>query len=124
MTGRRSCSSLFWRAELAPRLYDEDEFLRKRKKGKLPQTATEALKEWWSERVVWPYPTEDDKKVLGAKTQLNSTQINNWFINQRKRHWHKLFRGGAQPSSAEEAAAALTRNFGTLSAALEVARRS
>ena len=45
-----------------------DEFLRKRKKGKLPQPATTALKEWWCDRVVWPYPTEDDKKDLGAAT--------------------------------------------------------
>jgi hypothetical protein len=41
-----------------------------------------------------------------------------------KRHWHKLFRGGAQPSSAEEAGAALAKRFGSLAAALEVARKS
>jgi len=62
------------------------------------------VKEWWCDRVVWPYPTEEDKKSLGAATGLNPTQINNWFINQRKRHWHKLFYGGAAPASAEEAA--------------------
>ena len=35
---------------------------------------------------------------------LNQTQINNWFINQRKRHWHRLFdRDEAQPISETEA---------------------
>ena len=80
----------------------KDEFLKKRKKGKLPAVATDALKEWWRERLVWPYPTEADKATLGRRTGLNPTQINNWFINQRKRHWHKLF-PGAQPATAEEA---------------------
>jgi len=96
----------------------KEEFLRKRKKGKLPQRATESLKEWWSARVVWPYPTEDDKKALGSTTGLNATQINNWFINQRKRHWHKLFRGQAQPSSALEAQTALAAKYGSLATAL------
>ena len=102
----------------------KEEFLRKRKKGKLPQTATMALKKWWSEQVVWPYPSEEDKQMLGAKTGLSATQINNWFINQRKRHWHKLFRDTAPPTSAEEATEALTAKYGTLEAALEVARSS
>ena len=56
-------------------------------------------------------------------TGLNATQINNWFINQRKRHWHKLFPDG-QPASVEEAAAVLTAAHGTLDKALIVARRS
>ena len=101
-----------------------DEFLRKRKKGKLPTDATEALKKWWSDNVVWPYPSEDDKRALSKSTNLSATQINNWFINQRKRHWHKLFKGVTQPASEEEAAVALRRAFGTLEKALEVARAS
>ena len=101
----------------------KDEFLKKRKKGKLPAVATDALKEWWRERVVWPYPTEADKATLGRRTGLNPTQINNWFINQRKRHWHKLF-PDAQPATAEEASGALVRRFGSLQAALDIARRA
>ena len=34
-----------------------DEFMRKRKKGKLPPEATTTLKTWWQTNVVWPYPT-------------------------------------------------------------------
>jgi hypothetical protein len=30
---------------------------------------------------------EEDKVRLAAMTGLDPKQINNWFINQRKRHW-------------------------------------
>jgi hypothetical protein len=55
----------------------KEEFLRKRKKGKLPKDATSALKAWWQANLVWPYPTDDDKRALGDDTCLNATQINN-----------------------------------------------
>lgn len=31
---------------------------------------------------------ESDKILLAETTGLDSKQINNWFINQRKRHWN------------------------------------
>lgn len=33
------------------------EFLKKRKKGKLPKDARSALLEWWNTHYRWPYPT-------------------------------------------------------------------
>ncbi|OMP09380.1 hypothetical protein COLO4_05551 [Corchorus olitorius] len=63
------------------------EFLKKRKKGKLPKDARMALLEWWSNHYRWPYPTEEEKLKLSEITGLDQKQINNWFINQRKRHW-------------------------------------
>ncbi|KAG8052037.1 hypothetical protein GUJ93_ZPchr0001g32543 [Zizania palustris] len=63
------------------------EFLKKRKKGKLPKDARLVLLEWWNTHYRWPYPTEEDKLRLAARTGLDPKQINNWFINQRKRHW-------------------------------------
>jgi hypothetical protein len=33
---------------------------------------------------------EADKRSMEDDTGLSSIQINNWFINQRKRHWHKV----------------------------------
>ena len=30
---------------------------------------------------------EDEKMKLSEVTGLDQKQINNWFINQRKRHW-------------------------------------
>ncbi|KAF8081957.1 hypothetical protein N665_0855s0012 [Sinapis alba] len=63
------------------------EFSKKKKKGKLPREARQALLDWWNVHYKWPYPTEADKVALAEETGLNQKQINNWFINQRKRHW-------------------------------------
>lgn len=63
------------------------EFLKKRKKGKLPKEARQQLLDWWSRHYKWPYPSESQKLALAESTGLDQKQINNWFINQRKRHW-------------------------------------
>ncbi|CAH9132112.1 unnamed protein product [Cuscuta epithymum] len=65
-----------------------EEILRKRRAGKLPGDTTTVLKTWWQQHSKWPYPTEDDKAKLVEETGLQLKQINNWFINQRKRNWH------------------------------------
>ncbi|KAL9355839.1 hypothetical protein Peur_053809 [Populus x canadensis] len=63
------------------------EFMKKRKKGKLPKEARQQLLDWWSRHHKWPYPSESQKLALAESTGLDQKQINNWFINQRKRHW-------------------------------------
>ncbi|KAK6249519.1 hypothetical protein SCA6_003524 [Theobroma cacao] len=63
------------------------EFSKKKKKGKLPKEARQILLDWWNVHYKWPYPTEADKVGLAEATGLDQKQINNWFINQRKRHW-------------------------------------
>lgn len=63
------------------------EFSKKKKKGKLPKEARQTLLDWWNMHYKWPYPTEADKVALAVSTGLDQKQINNWFINQRKRHW-------------------------------------
>lgn len=63
------------------------EFLKKRKKGKLPKEARQQLLDWWNRHYKWPYPSESQKLALAQSTGLDQKQINNWFINQRKRHW-------------------------------------
>ncbi|KAL2524085.1 Homeobox protein SHOOT MERISTEMLESS [Abeliophyllum distichum] len=65
----------------------KQEFMKKRKKGKLPKEARQKLLEWWSRHYKWPYPSESQKLALAESTGLDQKQINNWFINQRKRHW-------------------------------------
>ncbi|KAL9159706.1 hypothetical protein ABFS82_08G152400 [Erythranthe guttata] len=62
----------------------KQEFMKKRKKGKLPKEARQQLLDWWSRHYKWPYPS---KLALAEATGLDQKQINNWFINQRKRHW-------------------------------------
>lgn len=32
-----------------------------------------------------PYPTEDEKRAIAAQTNLTLLQVNNWFINARRR---------------------------------------
>ncbi|KAK8934069.1 hypothetical protein KSP40_PGU022360 [Platanthera guangdongensis] len=71
------------------------EFSKKKKKGKLPSEAMHVLLYWWAAHYKWPYPTlllgiegnEADKILLAETTGLDQKQVNNWFINQRKRHW-------------------------------------
>ncbi|KAI5665212.1 hypothetical protein M9H77_24535 [Catharanthus roseus] len=63
------------------------EFSKTKKKGKLPSHAKQLLQHWWTIHHNWPYPTEADKVGLVESTGLDQKQINNWFINQRKRHW-------------------------------------
>ncbi|MQM06736.1 hypothetical protein Taro_039562 [Colocasia esculenta] len=65
----------------------KQEFLKRRKKGKLPKEARHQLMDWWNRHYKWPYPSESQKLALAEATGLDQKQINNWFINQRKRHW-------------------------------------
>ncbi|URE34627.1 homeobox protein [Musa troglodytarum] len=59
----------------------------KKKKGKLPKDARQQLLNWWELHYKWPYPSEAQKAALAESTGLDMKQINNWYINQRKRHW-------------------------------------
>ena len=45
---------------------------------------------------------EDEKAAMMEQSGLDLTQVSNWFINQRKRHWHGFFPSGL-PKSEEEA---------------------
>ncbi|XP_051114741.1 homeobox protein knotted-1-like 7 [Andrographis paniculata] len=77
-----------------------EEILRKRRAGKLPGDTTAVLKKWWLHHSKWPYPTEDDKARLVDETGLQLKQINNWFINQRKRNWHTNSNSNSNSSSS------------------------
>ncbi|KAE8657037.1 Homeobox protein knotted-1-like 1 [Hibiscus syriacus] len=65
----------------------KQELSKKKKKGKLPKEARQKLLSWWELHYKWPYPSESEKVALAESTGLEQKQINNWFINQRKRHW-------------------------------------
>ncbi|CAA0840729.1 Homeobox protein knotted-1-like 1 [Striga hermonthica] len=65
----------------------KQELSKKKKKGKLPKDARQKLINWWELHYKWPYPSESEKVALAESTGLDQKQINNWFINQRKRHW-------------------------------------
>ena len=49
------------------------------------QKTIKILKRWLHQNLKHPYPTDEQKKILGQETGLDSTQISNWFINARRR---------------------------------------
>ncbi|CAL5374305.1 unnamed protein product [Camellia sinensis] len=87
-----------------------EEILRKRRAGKLPGDTTSLLKAWWQSHSKWPYPTEEDKARLVQETGLQLKQINNWFINQRKRNWHNNPSSSTAPKSKRKSNAGETSN--------------
>ena len=56
-----------------------------KKSSKLPEKATAILKKWLFDHSTKPYPDEDEKQQLCLLTGLSLTQLNNWFINARRR---------------------------------------
>ncbi|KZV65742.1 hypothetical protein PENSPDRAFT_561531, partial [Peniophora sp. CONT] len=54
-----------------------------KKRAKLPKEATEYLKDWLHSHANHPYPTEEEKTQMCAKTGLTLSQISNWMINVR-----------------------------------------
>ncbi|KAF9418323.1 hypothetical protein HW555_004856 [Spodoptera exigua] len=43
------------------------------------------MRAWLFQHLVHPYPTEEEKRTLAAQTRLTLLQVNNWFINARRR---------------------------------------
>ena len=79
----------------------------KKRRGNLPRNITDMLKQWFEEHLAHPYPTEEEKQMLCARTGLAMTQvsslmwrlrqgadtgaqISNWFINSRRRRVPEL----------------------------------
>ncbi|KAJ3091519.1 hypothetical protein HK102_000266 [Quaeritorhiza haematococci] len=50
-----------------------------------PEHVTNLLKKWLFDNQAEPYPSEQTKLRLCEQTGLNLTQMNNWFINARRR---------------------------------------
>ncbi|XP_064832154.1 homeobox protein PKNOX1-like isoform X4 [Oncorhynchus masou masou] len=57
----------------------------KNKRGVLPKQATNVMRSWLFQHIGHPYPTEDEKKQIATQTNLSLLQVNNWFINARRR---------------------------------------
>ncbi|XP_014229009.1 homeobox protein homothorax isoform X8 [Trichogramma pretiosum] len=56
-----------------------------KKRGIFPKIATNILRAWLFQHLTHPYPSEDQKKALAQDTGLTILQVNNWFINARRR---------------------------------------
>lgn len=64
----------------------EDESPKKRKM--LPEESTNLLKKWLLDHSVDPYPSKEEKNQLSDITGLSKKQIDQWFINARRRKMH------------------------------------
>ncbi|VBB32660.1 unnamed protein product [Acanthocheilonema viteae] len=63
----------------------EDDNSDPKRKAQLPTKAVELLKTWLFLHSSHPYPSEKEKAMLSRETGLQMVQINNWFINARRR---------------------------------------
>ncbi|EJD73812.1 hypothetical protein LOAG_18791, partial [Loa loa] len=63
----------------------EEESCDSKRKAQLPAKAVELLKTWLFLHSSHPYPSENEKAMLSRETGLQMVQINNWFINARRR---------------------------------------
>uniref|UniRef100_A0A8C4Q6M9 Meis homeobox 2a n=1 Tax=Eptatretus burgeri TaxID=7764 RepID=A0A8C4Q6M9_EPTBU len=58
---------------------------RQKKRGIFPKVATNIMRAWLFQHLSHPYPSEEQKKQLAQDTGLTILQVNNWFINARRR---------------------------------------
>ncbi|XP_059986030.1 homeobox protein Meis3 isoform X3 [Lagenorhynchus albirostris] len=56
-----------------------------KKRGIFPKVATNIMRAWLFQHLSHPYPSEEQKKQLSQDTGLTILQVNNWFINARRR---------------------------------------
>lgn len=90
----------------------------KKKKKNFGKDATDHLNMWYGKYYFLltfrffnhlhdPYPTDEEKKVLAQQTNLNLSQVNNWFGNKRMRYKRKMLeqnrkQGGGGPSGDDD----------------------
>jgi len=70
-------------------------------RGTLPKEAVEHLKNWLFVHFQHPYPSEDEKTQLAQETSLTLTQVNNWFINARRRLWKPIIEKQTQNTTGQ-----------------------
>ncbi|XP_004564792.1 homeobox protein Meis2b [Maylandia zebra] len=64
---------------------DDQDKKRQKKRGIFPKVATNIMRAWLFQHLTHPYPSEEQKKQLAQDTGLTILQVNNWFINARRR---------------------------------------
>jgi len=70
-----------------------------KKKGVLPPASTNVMKTWLFKHILHPYPSEDEKLEIVSVTGLSLHQVNNWFINARRRILQPMLDNPSNPTS-------------------------
>ncbi|GAQ82499.1 Homeobox protein [Klebsormidium nitens] len=84
---------------------------KKEPKARLPAAAIKVMRGWWAKHQDSPYPAENEKQRLAKRAGLELQQVNNWFINERKRHWTKAERRAEPRPAASPKVRAKPRGF-------------
>ncbi|CAB1339909.1 unnamed protein product [Coregonus sp. 'balchen'] len=79
-----TASTTVWRRQGTGDEDDQDK-KRQKKRGIFPKVATNIMRAWLFQHLTHPYPSEEQKKQLAQDTGLTILQVNNWFINARRR---------------------------------------
>ena len=81
----KNCHSTLGASNLSVQCKQEAKPPKGRKRTFISMKSTDILKQWLFEHFNHPYPNDDEKDVLCLRTNLTISQLNNWFINARRR---------------------------------------
>ena len=56
-----------------------------RKSKSLPEQATKIMKDWFDAHSAHPYPTDEERREMATKGDINENQVKAWFANRRNR---------------------------------------
>lgn len=57
-----------------------------KKRSKFPRPVVKILRGWLENNIRRPYPNKEEKLMLAQQTSLSIIQVENWFINARRRY--------------------------------------
>jgi hypothetical protein len=60
------------------------------RRGYYPKAVVRVLQTWFHDHLDYPYPSDEEKALLCVTTHLTHSQINQWFINARRRYANSL----------------------------------
>jgi hypothetical protein len=73
----------------------------KKSRTNLPEAAVAILKAWLFGHESDPYPSQAEKLELSARSGLQLSQVNHWFMNARKRTMHSGYESSISLSESE-----------------------